>query len=379
MTVTWVELSELMVTRGGSVNPKNYSDEKFELFSIPAFDRGSSEPVLGREIGSTKQVVRPGDVMLSKIVPHIRRAWIVSAPRGLRQIASGEWILFRSPRIYGPYFRHLLTSDVFNRQFMQTVAGVGGSLLRARPAHVAKIQVPLPPLQEQRRIASILDKVDELRSKRRQSLAHLDTLTQSIFQAMLLQNAASEVRPLEDVVTAVVDCPHTTPRWTESGVTCLRTSNLGFGCWDWSDHRFVSEEQHHERSKRAYLEAGDIVLSREGTVGVAAIVQESMKASLGQRLVQVRPNPEILNSQMLLQYLLFTLSPVRISNLMVGATSKHLNVKDLRKLAVPVPPLTAQHEFSAKTASIDRLRSYQKHQLSKWDDLFASLQDRAFS
>jgi type I restriction enzyme S subunit len=64
---------------------------------------------------------------------------------------------------------------------MNTVAGVGGSLLRARPAHVAKIKIPLPSLSEQKRIAEILDRAEALRAKRRAALALLDQLTQSIF------------------------------------------------------------------------------------------------------------------------------------------------------------------------------------------------------
>ena len=64
---------------------------------------------------------------------------------------------------------------------MQTVAGVGGSLLRARPSYVADIEIPLPPLDEQRRIAAVLDAADALRAKRRQALAKLDSLAGAIF------------------------------------------------------------------------------------------------------------------------------------------------------------------------------------------------------
>ena len=254
----------------------------------------------------------------------------------------------------------------------------GATMKHVNRGEFLSTKIPLPPLAEQRRIAAILDQADELRTQRRQALAHLDILTQSMFHDLLSQNSGSERRRLEEVVTAVIDCPHTTPQWTETGVTCLRTSNLGFGGWDWNDHRFVSEGEHHKRSKRAYLEPEDIILSREGTVGVAAIVPEGMVASLGQRLVQVRPNPEIVVPLMLLHYLLFTLSPVRISNLMVGATSKHLNVKDLRNLAVPVPPLAAQHKFAARISAIERLKNQHRIQLSEIDALFASLQSRAF-
>src|SRR5207245_783238 len=108
--------------------------------SIPAFDNGVPDTVLGSEIGSTKQVVQPGDVLLSKIVPHIRRAWVVGPKNGNRIIASGEWIIFRSNRIVPEYLRHVLMGDPFHSQFMKPVSGVGGSLLRARPAHVATIK-----------------------------------------------------------------------------------------------------------------------------------------------------------------------------------------------------------------------------------------------
>ena len=148
-----------------------------KLSSIPAHDQGVPELVLGSTIGSSKQLVQPGDVMVSKIIPHIRRARIVQQDSGLRQIASGEWIVFRGSEFDPGYLKHFLLSDDFHKQFMNTVAGVGGSLVRARPAQVRGIGLPLPPLPEQRRIAAILDHADALRAKRRQVLTHLDPLT----------------------------------------------------------------------------------------------------------------------------------------------------------------------------------------------------------
>nr|WP_186353107.1 restriction endonuclease subunit S [Pseudomonas gessardii] len=179
-----VELDALMARRNGSVNPAKFLDEEFELHSIPAFDAGRPDFVNGSQIGSSKQVVQPNDVMISKIVPHIRRASVVGASSGRRQIASGEWIVFRSERVFPNYLRQVLVSDDFNAKFMNTVAGVGGSLLRARPAEVAKIKIPLPPIPEQRRIAAILDKADALRAKRREAIAKLDQLLQSVFLEM---------------------------------------------------------------------------------------------------------------------------------------------------------------------------------------------------
>jgi len=60
-----IELGELMASKSGSVDPANYPDEIFDLYSIPAFDSGHPEIVPGRAIGSAKQVVKVGDVLLS--------------------------------------------------------------------------------------------------------------------------------------------------------------------------------------------------------------------------------------------------------------------------------------------------------------------------
>lgn len=176
-----IPLEEVIARRNGSVDPSKFPDEVFELLSIPAFDAGRPEVVRGRDIGSSKQVVQPGDVLLSKIVPHIRRAWVVSPTTSHRLIASGEWIVFRDERILPAYLKHLLASDGFHVQFMQTVSGVGGSLLRARPSEVAKIRVPLPSKVEQQRVATILDKADSLRRKRKEAIRLADQFLRAVF------------------------------------------------------------------------------------------------------------------------------------------------------------------------------------------------------
>jgi len=136
-----VPLGDLMASRVPSLDPSKYPKEVFELWSIPAFDTGQPEITEGANIGSSKKCVEPNDVLLSRIVPHIRRAWVVSKSQNeMRQLASSEWIVFRDESFYPDYLRHALTSDSFHSRFMQTVAGVGGSLLRARPDGVKKRQ-----------------------------------------------------------------------------------------------------------------------------------------------------------------------------------------------------------------------------------------------
>jgi type I restriction enzyme S subunit len=247
----------------------------------------------------------------------------------------------------------------------------------------SELKIPVPPLEEQRRIATILDQAETLRTQRRQALDYLDTLTQSLFLDMFGDPVTNPkgwtTQSLQKVCDPINDCPHSTPEWTDSGEICLRTSNLTIGGWNWSDTRYVSEATFHERSKRGYLASGDIVLSREGTVGIAAIVQDGMKLCMGQRLVQVRPLPGALEPEYLLRHLLYVLSPSRISQLMVGSTSQHLNVKELRALRIPIPTLSLQQTFATRIQAIEALKATHRTALAELDALFASLQQRAFA
>ena len=153
-----VKLKELM-RKTKSIDPGKYPDEEFALYSIPAYDNGIPEKIFGRDIGSSKILLKDSDVVLSKIVPHIRRTWVITD--GEKQIGSSEWIVFNDDRFDPQFIANYLKSDVFHYQLLTTVAGVGGSLNRARPAAVAELKIPLPPLGEQKRIAEILGEVSK--------------------------------------------------------------------------------------------------------------------------------------------------------------------------------------------------------------------------
>jgi type I restriction enzyme S subunit len=183
---------------------------------------------------------------------------------------------------------------------------------------------------------------------------------------------------LESLSQKIIDCPHSTPKWSNKGVICIRTSNLTEGHWDWTDTRYITIDDYKERTSRSEIQTGDIILSREGTVGVAAIVPSNLKLCMGQRLVQVRPKYNFLTSEYLLFVLLWELAPERLNKLMRGSTSKHLNVKDLRALKVTIPPLALQNKFKNIIEQILKNQIKLKQSLEESENLFNSLLQRAF-
>ncbi|WP_333755099.1 restriction endonuclease subunit S [Streptomyces sp. IBSBF 3352] len=382
MSLTTIRLGDLMVSRSGTVNPLDHPDEEFILYSIPAFDSRRPESITGRDIGSTKQVVRPGDILLSKIVPHIRRAWVVGEHKGTRIIASSEWIVFRRDDIHAPYLKHVLVGDSFHREFMNTVAGVGGSLLRARPAHVAKIEVPLPSLTEQKRIAVLLDQVDVLRAKRRLAITLLDELAQSLFVDMF----AGDSRPwpvvaIEDLCSVVVDCVNRTAPVVDevTPFKMIRTTNVRNGRIDLHDVRHVTEETFHRWNRRAIPQRGDVVFTREAPVGEAGVIETDEPVFLGQRLMLYRPHPDRSTAAYLATALMSPQLRAQYEQAGSGSTVKHLSLPTCRKLKVPAPPISAQRDFEARTAALRRQKAVHHSQLTALDELFTSLQQRAFT
>ena len=373
-----------MASKVPSIDPAKFKDEEFELWSIPAFDEGTPEYALGSAIGSAKKQVNPNDVLLSRIVPHIRRSWVVTANAGnQRRIASGEWIIFRGADVYPDYLRHVLISDPFHVQFMGTVAGVGGSLLRARPEAVKLIKIPLPPLPEQRRIAGILDQADALRRLRRQSLSRLSDLGQAIFYEMFdsyLLSKDSNRLPLRDVVadgTIVTYGIVQAGEECEGGVPYIRTGDIKNGAILTDGLRHTSKEiaQKFERSK---VRAGELVMSIRATVGTTAIVPNELDgANLTQGTARISPG-KLTNAIYLLYYLRTNAAQRWIERQVKGATFREITLSKLRELEVVLPPLDLQNAFLTNISQVNSNRHLAESILKTSDSLFTSLQHRAF-
>ena len=139
------------------------------MYSVPTYSTGKPEKLTGKDIRSTKQSVRKGDILLCKINPHLNRVWLIEESYEIPQIASSEWIVIRSNDLYMPFLKFYLESPEFRKLLCSQVSGVGGSLTRAQPATVKKYYVPIPPYREQQSIVkmtyekfSILDNIMEI-------------------------------------------------------------------------------------------------------------------------------------------------------------------------------------------------------------------------
>ena len=162
------------------------------------------------------------------------------------------------------------------------------------------------------------------------------------------------IEPLSRVSSHIVDCLHTTPKWTEEGVLCIKTNQVRAGQLDLSSPHFVSENTHKTRVNRLEPRQDDILYIREGGVlGVACRVPSDTRLCLGQRLMQIRANNAIAP-----QFLELCLNSPWITEFAAekttGGAAPRVNMSIVRSYPIPLPPLGEQHRIVAK---VDELKA----------------------
>src|SRR5262249_28789735 len=144
--------------------------------------------------------------------------------------------------------------------------------------------VPCPPTREQRRIVDLLEQADALRTKRREAIAHLDELAQSIFLDMFgnprINSKPWRASPLEQVAEQVTDGEHLTPRRQATGIRLLSARNVRDGHLDFANTDFIGPDEHARIRRRCDPRRGDVLISCSGTIGRVAPVETDEPFSL---------------------------------------------------------------------------------------------------
>lgn len=159
---------------------------------------------------------------------------------------------------------------------------------------------------------------------------------------------------LVDLCSAVVDCPHSTPIWTESGFIVLRNQDIKGGRLDLSSPSFTDETHYLARIKRAAPTAGDIVITREAPMGDVCLIPDGLRCCLGQRQVLLRPNAK----RVVGRYLLFALQSDYVQHQIgwnegTGSTVSNLRIPVLERLKIPAPSLPEQHAIAHILGTLD--------------------------
>ena len=294
--------------------------------------------------------------------------------RGLASIRANKNIFYKYI-----YFHF----KVIERKLSQT--GNGSTFSAITTTDVKNIQIPLPPLSTQKRIAEILDKADALRKADRQLLKHYDNLAQSLFIAMFgdpVKNEKGwEVKSaddyLEKLTVGVVVKPAS--YYVDKGVIALRSLNIKPNEIDKNNFVYFSKEMNDTVLSKSILKEGDVVFVRTGNTGTAAIIPRELSGCNCIDLIITRAKREIINPKYLVFFFNSDLGKKIVESKEVGGIQKHFNTGTLRLLKIPVPPIALQNRFAEQIQNIEQQKEKVKAQLLASEHLFQALLKQAFN
>lgn len=247
-----------------------------------------------------------------------------------------------------------------------------------------QLQIPVPPLPEQRRIAAILDQVDALRTKRREVLAQLDNLTQSIFIEMFGDpsvnpkgwpiNRLADLVVNGDAINYGVIQPGDD---VDEGIPLVRVSDLIGGRVNHDALKIITPEI-EGAYKRSRLHGDEVLVSCVGTIGVVVLASELEKGfNIARAIARIRLSAD--NCREFIAAQLQTEGIQRYFTSELRTVSQPtLNIKQICETRVMQPPLEIQLDFYTRIKSVEALKASHIDAMRKLDMLFLSLQHSAF-
>lgn len=392
---TWktASLGEIFeIARGGSPRPiQDYlTDDPNGVNWISISDASASSKFITAtkkrirpEGVSRSRMVKPGDFLLTNSMS-FGRPYIM----GTTGCIHDGWLVLSSKHddVDQDYFFQLLSSDFIYAKFSKLAAGA--TVKNLNIDLVSGVEVTFPPLEEQRRIAAILDQAETLRTQRRAALALQGSLTQSLFLDMFGDPVANpkgwsmstigdlaEVQGGLQVTSARKNLPIEVPY--------LRVANVYRGVLDLSEIKTIRATP--AEIQRTTLVKNDLLVveghGNPNEIGRAALWNGEIEQCVHQNhLIRARFDfkkvapvfaSEYVNSPGGRQHLL------RAGKSTSGLNT--INVSNVRETPIALPPLPLQQTFATRIASIEALKATHRRALAALDALFASLQQRAFA
>ena len=328
-----------------------------------------------------RSIIKPKDFLIT-IAGTIGRVAIV--PDDFPECNCNQAVAilrFDQEKLYPQYLLHWLsTNDAIGQISGKKVTATISNLSLGQ---IKELEIPLPPLAEQKRIAGILDKADNLRRKRQQAIKLADEFLRSVFLDMFGDPVTNpkgwKVVEIEEVCTDIVDCINKTAKTVnyETPYKMIRTTNVRDYKIDVSSVRFAELEVYEKWVSRLIPEKGDIVFTREAPAGEAGIVDTDDLVFLGQRTMQFRPNYKRVNSTYLLYEMMGGGIKRQMDKMSSGSTVKHLSVPECKKFKVRVPKLVLQTKFEEICNKVNKLVDTNKDAADT--PLFYSLSQKAFA
>ena len=251
-----------------------------------------------------------------------------------------------------------------------------------------ELELTVPPLPEQKKIASILNSVDEVIETTQKQIDKLQDLKKTTMNELLTKGIGHtefkdsklgrvpkswETVNIEKLTTKVVDGPHCTPTYVESGIPFVTVRNITSGEVKFSNLKFITESDYEEFMRRGKPDLGDILYSKDGSIGYTAIVKTEKRFAYFVSVALLKIKHDLINS-CFLNYTLQSEYIWKQTGLLTEGTGlKHMVLRSIKALKIILPDMTEQKEISRVLHSIDKTIGCFAEKLSQTQFLKKSL------
>jgi len=330
-------------------------------------------------LSQKKSQLRPGDVVVVRIG---KSGMAAKVPKRLGEANCAGLVVLKGPReVTADYLVCFLNSPMGRRESLRQTKGSTRQTLNTKS--VAATIVPVPPLPEQKRIAGILDATDVLRAKRRESIAQLDALIQSTFLDMFGDPVTNPMGWEQQRIDRVFEVARGgSPRPIDAYLTDSSDGLNWIMIGDASeDSRYIASTKKRIKPeglrKSRMVHDGDLLLTNSMSFGKPYILKTD--GCIHDGWLVLSPKDKRMSADYFYSLLSTEALYREFQRGAAGAVVKNLNIKVVSQVSVAVPPFEIQHKFADIVESVEQQKARQRAHLAELDNLFASLQSRAFS
>lgn len=392
-----VRLGDYVKVRRGA-SPRPIDDPKYfggKVGWVRIVDVTSSKKYLLKteqyvsKIGESKSLrLNPGDFILT-ICATVGIPSILQIPACIHDGFVNLYDLEGIDKDYLYYYFQNTRNELINK-------AQPGTQINLNTGLIANHSIYLPPLPQQRKIAEILSTVDAQIEATEQLIAKYEMVKEGLIQDLFTRgidiNTGKlrpkykdaphlykesplgmipkewEVKKLKDISNKIIDGTHFTPTYTEFGVPFLRVTDIQREEINRDKTKYISPTEHLELTKRCKPEIGDILYSKNGTIGLTKVVDWNWRFSIFVSLclikLKVSEDPEYIANNLDADYVW---KQIQIKSKQGTVTNLHL--EEIRELEIKLPLLEEQNAISYKIKSLKENNLNHKKQLEAYQKL----------
>ena len=313
---------------GGDVPKDRFSEEQTENFSVPIYSNGEKNDGL---YGFTDlaRVTKPSITVSAR------------GTLGFTAIRTEPFLPVVRLIVLVPDEKQITLSFLYYALVGMDFENTGTSIPQLTVPNFKESKFPVPPLAEQQRIVGLLDEAFEglatAKANAEKNLQNARALFESHLQSVFTQRGPGWVeKHLKEVCEKITDGTHQTPKYFDEGVVFLSSRNVTSGKIDWENIKYIDTKQHLEMHKRVAPRRGDILLAKNGTTGVAAIVDRDTVFDIYVSLAHLRALP-VIRPRFLLHFINSPAAKLQFNKRLKGIGVPNLHLEEIREVRIAFP------------------------------------------